>query len=91
MESALQVRDFIHDFKSLIVVVDAMSVSDQLVATFLEIPALTLKPRNEPEGQLVLCCNDNHFLFQLFHTDDYELLVLQKNCCPFCRKPAQHL
>ena len=46
MESALQVRDFIHDFKSLIVVVDAMSVSDQLVATFLEIPALTLKPRN---------------------------------------------
>lgn len=43
MESALQVRDFIHDFKSLIVVVDAMSVSDQLVATVLGDAGINVK------------------------------------------------
>ena len=25
-------------------------------------------------------------LAQVFHTDDYELLVLQKGHCPYCRK-----
>uniref|UniRef100_A0A663ETD1 Intraflagellar transport protein 122 homolog n=1 Tax=Aquila chrysaetos chrysaetos TaxID=223781 RepID=A0A663ETD1_AQUCH len=24
--------------------------------------------------------------FEMFHTEDYELLVLQHNCCPFCRR-----
>ncbi|XP_071406264.1 intraflagellar transport protein 122 homolog isoform X2 [Pithys albifrons albifrons] len=24
--------------------------------------------------------------FQMFHTEDYELLILQHNCCPFCRR-----
>ncbi|XP_074734867.1 intraflagellar transport protein 122 homolog isoform X2 [Strix uralensis] len=24
--------------------------------------------------------------FVMFHTEDYELLVLQHNCCPFCRR-----
>ncbi|CAH3150863.1 unnamed protein product [Porites lobata] len=40
-----------------------------------------------PDVSITLCSSCN----RLFHTDDYELLVLQKNCCPFCRKPAQHL
>ncbi|XP_077972109.1 intraflagellar transport protein 122 homolog [Styela clava] len=26
---------------------------------------------------------------QMFHTDDYELMVLQKQQCPFCRKPTE--
>ncbi|XP_020611190.1 intraflagellar transport protein 122 homolog isoform X2 [Orbicella faveolata] len=40
-----------------------------------------------PDVSITLCSSCN----RLFHTDDYELLVLQKNCCPFCRKPADHL
>ncbi|XP_041281756.1 intraflagellar transport protein 122 homolog isoform X6 [Onychostruthus taczanowskii] len=24
--------------------------------------------------------------FEMFHTEDYELLILQHNCCPFCRR-----
>ncbi|XP_068714789.1 intraflagellar transport protein 122 homolog isoform X2 [Montipora foliosa] len=40
-----------------------------------------------PDVSITLCPSCN----RLFHTDDYELLVLQKNCCPFCRKPADHL
>lgn len=24
---------------------------------------------------------------QMFHSEDYELLVLQHNCCPYCRRP----
>ncbi|CAG11335.1 unnamed protein product, partial [Tetraodon nigroviridis] len=25
--------------------------------------------------------------FKMFHSEDYELLVLQHNCCPYCRRP----
>ncbi|XP_041130093.1 intraflagellar transport protein 122 homolog [Polyodon spathula] len=25
--------------------------------------------------------------FQMFHSEDYELLVLQHNCCPYCHRP----
>uniref|UniRef100_A0A8C1VUG9 Intraflagellar transport protein 122 homolog n=1 Tax=Cyprinus carpio TaxID=7962 RepID=A0A8C1VUG9_CYPCA len=25
--------------------------------------------------------------FEMFHSEDYELLVLQHNCCPYCRRP----
>ena len=32
-----------------------------------------------------LCETCNHF----FHTDDYELLVLQHKKCPFCRGPVR--
>ncbi|KAJ3586515.1 hypothetical protein NHX12_012913 [Muraenolepis orangiensis] len=27
--------------------------------------------------------------FKMFHTEDYELLVLQHNCCPYCRRPME--
>ncbi|XP_070558026.1 intraflagellar transport protein 122 homolog [Ptychodera flava] len=37
-----------------------------------------------PDVSITLCQSCN----QMFHTDDYELLVLQKNHCPFCRKPV---
>lgn len=38
------------------------------------------------------CCLSWCFLFvcifsQMFHSEDYELLVLQHNCCPYCRRP----
>lgn len=27
--------------------------------------------------------------YQMFHADDYELVVLQNQCCPFCRKKTE--
>ncbi|XP_019647680.1 PREDICTED: intraflagellar transport protein 122 homolog [Branchiostoma belcheri] len=35
-----------------------------------------------PDVSIVMCDS----CWQLFHLDDYELLVLQKGYCPFCRK-----
>ncbi|XP_051483298.1 intraflagellar transport protein 122 homolog isoform X1 [Apus apus] len=35
-----------------------------------------------PEASITMCPS----CFQMFHTEDYELLVLQHNCCPFCRR-----
>ncbi|KAI8511589.1 intraflagellar transport protein 122 homolog [Branchiostoma floridae x Branchiostoma belcheri] len=37
-----------------------------------------------PDVSIVMCDS----CWQLFHLDDYELLVLQKGYCPFCRKPT---
>lgn len=36
-----------------------------------------------PELPISLCPS----CFQLFHSDDYDLHLLQKNACPFCRSP----
>eukprot|EP00727_Mastigamoeba_balamuthi_P011662 m51a1_g7118 putative intraflagellar transport protein 122 homolog isoform x2 (1281) ;mRNA; r:111972-117314 len=36
------------------------------------------------ETPIVLCPACNHF----FHEEDYELAVIQKNCCPFCRSTS---
>ncbi|XP_013396110.1 intraflagellar transport protein 122 homolog [Lingula anatina] len=38
-----------------------------------------------PDVSITKCSSCN----KLFHTDDYELLVLQKGHCPFCRKPVE--
>ncbi|NXK60377.1 IF122 protein, partial [Sylvietta virens] len=35
-----------------------------------------------PDASVTLCPS----CFQMFHTEDYELLILQHNCCPFCRR-----
>ncbi|KAI6077329.1 Intraflagellar transport protein 122-like protein isoform X1 [Aix galericulata] len=35
-----------------------------------------------PDASITMCPS----CFQMFHTEDYELLVLQYNCCPFCRR-----
>uniref|UniRef100_A0A8C9LAB2 Intraflagellar transport protein 122 homolog n=1 Tax=Pavo cristatus TaxID=9049 RepID=A0A8C9LAB2_PAVCR len=35
-----------------------------------------------PDASITMCPS----CFQMFHTEDYELLVLQHNCCPFCRR-----
>ena len=37
-----------------------------------------------PDVPLVLCHSCNHF----FHEEDWELAVMQKGACPFCRTPA---
>nr|XP_026691357.1 intraflagellar transport protein 122 homolog [Ciona intestinalis] len=37
-----------------------------------------------PEVAVAMCDS----CFQMFHADDYELMVLQKQCCPFCRKAS---
>lgn len=34
-----------------------------------------------PELQITICTECS----QAFHSEDFELQVLQKNCCPFCR------
>ncbi|KAB0796579.1 hypothetical protein PPYR_10640 [Photinus pyralis] len=34
-----------------------------------------------PDVQITLCC----YCFKFFHVDDFELQVLQKGFCPFCR------
>ncbi|NXM32108.1 IF122 protein, partial [Oxyruncus cristatus] len=34
-----------------------------------------------PDASITMCPS----CFQMFHTEDYELLILQHNCCPFCR------
>ncbi|XP_072928707.1 intraflagellar transport protein 122 homolog isoform X3 [Hemitrygon akajei] len=36
-----------------------------------------------PDVSITMC----PMCFQMFHTEDYELLVLQHNCCPYCRRP----
>lgn len=38
-----------------------------------------------PDVSITMCQS----CFQMFHTEDYELLVLQHNCCPYCRKPME--
>jgi len=41
-----------------------------------------------PEVQITMCDS----CFQMFHSDDFELVVLQKHACPFCRnKTKLHL
>ena len=30
----------------------------------------------------------NNLKFQVYHTDDFELQLLQKGFCPFCRAPG---
>ncbi|XP_041319213.1 intraflagellar transport protein 122 homolog isoform X2 [Pyrgilauda ruficollis] len=35
-----------------------------------------------PDASITVCPS----CFQMFHTEDYELLILQNNCCPFCRR-----
>ncbi|XP_027558414.1 intraflagellar transport protein 122 homolog isoform X2 [Neopelma chrysocephalum] len=35
-----------------------------------------------PDASITMC----PACFQMFHTEDYELLILQHNCCPFCRR-----
>uniref|UniRef100_A0A8C9UI72 Intraflagellar transport protein 122 homolog n=1 Tax=Serinus canaria TaxID=9135 RepID=A0A8C9UI72_SERCA len=35
-----------------------------------------------PDASITMCPS----CFQMFHTEDYELLILQHNCCPFCRR-----
>ncbi|XP_043934565.1 intraflagellar transport protein 122 homolog [Protopterus annectens] len=37
-----------------------------------------------PDVSITMCPS----CFQMFHTEDYELLVLQHNCCPYCRRPV---
>ncbi|NP_998055.1 intraflagellar transport protein 122 homolog [Danio rerio] len=36
-----------------------------------------------PDVSITMCPS----CFQMFHSEDYELLVLQHSCCPFCRRP----
>ncbi|XP_051524720.1 intraflagellar transport protein 122 homolog isoform X2 [Myxocyprinus asiaticus] len=36
-----------------------------------------------PDVSITMCPS----CFQMFHSEDYELLVLQHNCCPYCRRP----
>lgn len=40
-----------------------------------------------PSVQIHRCPSCN----KLFHSDDYELEILKKNCCPFCRATVQEL
>ncbi|XP_035207388.1 intraflagellar transport protein 122 homolog [Stegodyphus dumicola] len=40
-----------------------------------------------PSVQIRRCTSCN----KLFHSDDYELEILKKNCCPFCRTTVQEL
>ncbi|KAJ6668283.1 hypothetical protein lerEdw1_015660 [Lerista edwardsae] len=35
-----------------------------------------------PDASITMCPS----CFQMFHSEDYELLVLQHNCCPYCRR-----
>ncbi|XP_069340502.1 intraflagellar transport protein 122 homolog isoform X7 [Eulemur rufifrons] len=36
-----------------------------------------------PDASITMCPS----CFQMFHSEDYELLVLQHTCCPYCRRP----
>lgn len=40
-----------------------------------------------PDLQIVMC----NFCFKTFHLDDYELQLMQKGYCPFCRSLPEHL
>lgn len=35
-----------------------------------------------PDASITMCPS----CFQMFHSEDYELLVLQHGCCPYCRR-----
>ncbi|XP_054834278.1 intraflagellar transport protein 122 homolog [Eublepharis macularius] len=35
-----------------------------------------------PEASITMCPS----CFQMFHSEDYEVVVLQHNCCPYCRR-----
>lgn len=35
-----------------------------------------------PDVSITMCPS----CFQMFHSEDYELLVLQHTCCPYCRR-----
>ena len=37
-----------------------------------------------PDVPLVLCHGCNHF----FHEEDWDMAVMQKGCCPFCKAPV---
>ncbi|KAJ7316950.1 hypothetical protein JRQ81_003112 [Phrynocephalus forsythii] len=37
-----------------------------------------------PDNPITMC----PFCFQMFHSEDYELLVLQYDCCPYCRRKS---
>uniref|UniRef100_A0A673HBF4 Intraflagellar transport protein 122 homolog n=1 Tax=Sinocyclocheilus rhinocerous TaxID=307959 RepID=A0A673HBF4_9TELE len=36
-----------------------------------------------PDVSITMCPS----CFQMFHSEDYELLILQHNCYPYCRRP----
>uniref|UniRef100_A0A671QUQ6 Uncharacterized protein n=1 Tax=Sinocyclocheilus anshuiensis TaxID=1608454 RepID=A0A671QUQ6_9TELE len=36
-----------------------------------------------PDVSITMCPS----CFQMFHSEDYELLILQHNCCPYYRRP----
>ncbi|XP_068453196.1 intraflagellar transport protein 122 homolog isoform X2 [Clinocottus analis] len=36
-----------------------------------------------PDVSITMCPT----CFKMFHSEDYELLMLQHNCCPYCRRP----
>uniref|UniRef100_A0A4W6D767 Intraflagellar transport protein 122 homolog n=1 Tax=Lates calcarifer TaxID=8187 RepID=A0A4W6D767_LATCA len=36
-----------------------------------------------PDVSITMCPT----CFKMFHSEDYELLVLQHSCCPYCRRP----
>uniref|UniRef100_A0A667Z4L2 Intraflagellar transport protein 122 homolog n=1 Tax=Myripristis murdjan TaxID=586833 RepID=A0A667Z4L2_9TELE len=36
-----------------------------------------------PDVSITMCPT----CFKMFHSEDYELLLLQHNCCPYCRRP----
>ncbi|XP_012510590.1 PREDICTED: intraflagellar transport protein 122 homolog [Propithecus coquereli] len=39
-----------------------------------------------PDASITMCPS----CFQMFHSEDYELLVLQHTCCPYCRRPVDN-
>ncbi|XP_032827224.2 intraflagellar transport protein 122 homolog [Petromyzon marinus] len=40
-----------------------------------------------PDVPITVCSS----CFQMFHSEDYELLVLQHNRCPYCRRPIEEM
>ncbi|XP_008073019.1 intraflagellar transport protein 122 homolog isoform X3 [Carlito syrichta] len=40
-----------------------------------------------PDASITMCPS----CFQMFHSEDYELLVLQHTCCPYCRRHIDDL
>uniref|UniRef100_M4ASM8 Intraflagellar transport protein 122 homolog n=1 Tax=Xiphophorus maculatus TaxID=8083 RepID=M4ASM8_XIPMA len=36
-----------------------------------------------PDVSITMCPS----CFKMFHSEDYEILLLQHNCCPYCRRP----
>ncbi|XP_014675394.1 PREDICTED: intraflagellar transport protein 122 homolog [Priapulus caudatus] len=62
----------------------AMERSDVIVCRWSKPLRSTYYRNMIPDISITKCPSCN----KLFHTDDYELLVLQKKQCPFCRKPT---